>query len=90
MSEHEAPLLISFAYAYIYDYNTLYNLNTKKEANMFGSFGTTELIIILVILLLFFGAKKLPELSKSIGSSAKELRNAMKDDDDEPKKNQES
>jgi sec-independent protein translocase protein TatA len=57
---------------------------------MFGSFGTTELIIILVILLLFFGAKKLPELSKSIGSSAKELRNAMKDDDDEPKNDQES
>lgn len=43
--------------------------------------GVPELIVILVILLLLFGAKKLPELAKSLGSSAKELRNAMKDDD---------
>lgn len=44
--------------------------------------GTPELVVILVILLLLFGAKKLPELAKSIGSSAKELKSAMKDDDD--------
>ena len=42
--------------------------------------GAPELIIILVILLLLFGAKKLPELARSLGSSAKELRNGMKDD----------
>lgn len=46
--------------------------------------GTTELIVILAIVLLLFGAKKLPELARSLGSSAKELRTAMKDD--EPKK----
>ena len=49
-------------------------------------FGAQELIIILVILLLLFGAKKLPELARSIGSSAKELRGAMKDDDEKDKK----
>lgn len=43
--------------------------------------GIPELIIILVILLLIFGAKKLPELARSIGSSAKELRKGLKDDD---------
>lgn len=42
--------------------------------------GLPELIIVLVILLLLFGAKKLPDLAKSIGTSAKELRGAMKDD----------
>lgn len=42
--------------------------------------GWPELIVILVILLLLFGAKKLPELARSLGSSAKELRGAMKDD----------
>lgn len=52
---------------------------------MFG-IGATELIIILVILLLLFGAKKLPELARGIGSSAKELKNAMKDDEKEDKK----
>ena len=44
--------------------------------------GVPELIVVLVILLLLFGAKKLPELAKSLGSSAKELKNAMKDDDE--------
>ena len=43
--------------------------------------GPMELVIILVILLLLFGAKKLPELARSIGSSAKELKGAMKDDE---------
>ena len=49
--------------------------------------GVPELVVILVILLLLFGAKKLPELAKSIGSSAKELRKGLKDEikDDEPK-----
>lgn len=42
--------------------------------------GPMELVIILVILLLLFGAKKLPELARSIGSSAKELKGAMRDD----------
>lgn len=42
--------------------------------------GAPELIVVLVILLLLFGAKKLPELARSIGTSAKELRNGMKDD----------
>ncbi|HEU5122376.1 MAG TPA: twin-arginine translocase TatA/TatE family subunit [Candidatus Saccharimonadales bacterium] len=51
----------------------------KHFADFFG-IGTTELIIILVILLLLFGASKLPQLAKSIGSSAKELRKGLKDD----------
>lgn len=45
------------------------------------SIGAPELIVILVILLLLFGAKKLPELARSIGTSAKELRTSMKDDE---------
>ncbi len=42
--------------------------------------GPMELVIILVILLLLFGAKKLPELARSVGASAKELKSAMKDE----------
>lgn len=49
------------------------------------SIGVPELIVVLVILLLLFGAKKLPELARSIGSSAKELRGAMKDDQESDK-----
>jgi len=40
--------------------------------------GTPELIVILVILVLLFGAKKLPELARSIGTSANELKTSMK------------
>jgi sec-independent protein translocase protein TatA len=44
------------------------------------SLGTPELILIIVIILLLFGAKKLPELSKTIGSSIKELRDGLSSD----------
>ena len=41
----------------------------------------TELIIILIIIVLLFGAKKLPELAKSIGQSMKIFRAETKTDD---------
>ncbi|MBP7760629.1 twin-arginine translocase TatA/TatE family subunit [Candidatus Saccharibacteria bacterium] len=43
--------------------------------------GPTELIIIFLIILLLFGAKKLPELARTIGVSAKELKKGLSDDD---------
>jgi len=42
--------------------------------------GTPQLLIILAIALLLFGGKKLPELSKSLGDSVKELRRGLNDD----------
>ena len=41
--------------------------------------GTPELVVILVIVLLLFGGKKLPELSRSIGTSIQELRKGVSD-----------
>lgn len=51
---------------------------------MFG-LGTPELLIILVILVLLFGAAKLPQLAKSIGTSARELRKGLNGEEDEHK-----
>ncbi|MBM3220367.1 MAG: twin-arginine translocase TatA/TatE family subunit [Candidatus Rokubacteria bacterium] len=50
---------------------------------MFG-LGYQELLIILVIVLILFGANRLPELARSLGSSVKEFKKgvneAQKDD----------
>jgi sec-independent protein translocase protein TatA len=45
-----------------------------------GPFGAPELVIILVIILVVFGGSQLPKLARSLGTSAKELRNGLKDD----------
>lgn len=41
--------------------------------------GTQELLIILLIVLLIFGARKLPDLARSLGTSAKEFRRGIED-----------
>ena len=48
--------------------------------------GGPEILIILVVVLLLFGAKKLPELARSIGASAKEFKKGVEEGDleDEP------
>jgi sec-independent protein translocase protein TatA len=39
--------------------------------------GPTELIIVLLIVMLLFGAARLPKLARSLGQSARELRQGM-------------
>ena len=41
-----------------------------------GGFGLPEIILILFIVLLLFGATRLPQLAKSMGSAIKEFRKA--------------
>ena len=41
---------------------------------MLPNVGGGELIILLVIVLLLFGAKRLPELAKSLGTGIREFR----------------
>ena len=50
---------------------------------MFRNLGAGELIILLVVILVLFGAKKLPELARSLGSSAKEFRKGVEEGADE-------
>lgn len=58
----------------------------------FLDLGAPELIIILAILLLLFGGRKLPELSRSLGTSMRELRKGLHGDekDDQAHKRSES
>ncbi|MFZ0626127.1 MAG: twin-arginine translocase TatA/TatE family subunit, partial [Acidimicrobiia bacterium] len=45
---------------------------------MFGLRGQ-ELLIVLLIVLLVFGARKLPDLARSLGASAKEFRKGIEE-----------
>jgi sec-independent protein translocase protein TatA len=44
-----------------------------------GMQGHTEIILIVFIILLLFGAKKLPELSRSLGKSLGEFKKGQKE-----------
>lgn len=50
---------------------------------MLKNFQGWEIIVVLVIILLLFGARKLPDLARSIGASAKEFRKGLDDGVDE-------
>ena len=41
--------------------------------------GPTEIFVILVLLLLLFGAKRLPELGRSIGQGMREFRKSVRE-----------
>ncbi|AKH81482.1 preprotein translocase subunit TatA [Streptomyces sp. CNQ-509] len=45
---------------------------------MFGRLGPTEIILILVVVILLFGAKKLPDMARSLGKSARILKSEAK------------
>lgn len=41
-------------------------------------FGMGEILVVLLIVVLLFGARKLPELAKSLGQSIKEFKNSLR------------
>ncbi len=41
--------------------------------------GITEILVVLVLFVLLFGAKKLPELAKSLGKAFRVFRKEVKD-----------
>jgi len=45
----------------------------------FASLGHTEILIIFVVVLLLFGAKRIPEVFKALGSGIKEFKKAASD-----------
>ncbi len=46
----------------------------KTFAFMAGGFGWGEILVIILVLLLLFGARKVPELSRSLGRSLSEFK----------------
>ncbi len=58
---------------------------------MFGSLGTTELIIILVIVLLIFGVGRVSRIGSELGQGIREFRKGITEgtEDEENKKTEE-
>ncbi|MEU1198747.1 Sec-independent protein translocase subunit TatA [Streptomyces sp. NPDC005813] len=53
---------------------------------MFGKLGAPEIVLILVVVILIFGAKRLPDMARSLGQSMRIIKSetkAMRDHDDE-------
>jgi len=55
----------------------------------FLDLGAPELILILLIVLLLFGGTKLPQLSRSLGESMRELRKGLDNNDGKSEKQSE-
>jgi len=52
-----------------------------------ANIGPPEIILIVVAIVLLFGARKLPELARSLGRSSKEFKEGLREgqvDEDEP------
>ncbi len=48
---------------------------------MFGRIGPVEIILILIVLLLLFGAKRIPEIARSLGKSLSQFKRGLRDVD---------
>lgn len=57
---------------------------------MIGNLGLPELLTILLIVLVLFGAKRLPEIARSIGSSVHAFKKGIRSVDAEIKDSQKS
>lgn len=51
-----------------------------------GSLGPMEIILIILAIVLLFGAKKIPELMRGLGSGIKEFKKASSEQDEDDKK----
>ncbi len=56
---------------------------------LFGTVGPQELLLVLLIVVIIFGARKLPDLGKSLGDGIRNFKKAIsgKDDDSHSDKN---
>lgn len=58
--------------------NFAQNQSSKMTPCIFN-FGTGEIIVILVVVLLLFGAKRIPELARSMGKGISQFKQGMND-----------
>lgn len=54
---------------------------------LFGTPGWSEFLVIFLVILLLFGAKRLPDIARSLGEGIKEFKKSMREIGDTPDKN---
>jgi len=52
---------------------------------LFGPVGPTELLLILLLVVIIFGARRLPELGKSLGEGIKNFKKSISGKEDKDK-----
>lgn len=58
-------------------------VQSYRFIGFFGNIGGWEVVLILALALLLFGAKRLPEIARSLGKSLREFKKATKEVKDE-------
>ncbi len=53
---------------------------------LIGGVGVQELLLIFGVILLLFGAKRIPEIAKSMGKGIREFKSAIKDEKNDKEK----
>jgi sec-independent protein translocase protein TatA len=48
-----------------------------------GRIGTTEIILIVIVILILFGARRIPQLMRGLGSGVSEFKKGMRGEVDE-------
>lgn len=48
-----------------------------------GSFSIWHWVVVLLVIVLLFGAKKIPEVAKGLGSGIKDFKKALKEDEED-------
>ncbi len=57
---------------------------------LFGPVGPTELLLIVLIIVIIFGARRLPELGKSLGEGIKNFKKSISSKEKESEKSNET
>jgi sec-independent protein translocase protein TatA len=58
-------------------------MGRSRRSITVGGLGLPELLVILLIVILIFGANKLPQLGRGVGSAIKNFKDGIKDDSKE-------
>lgn len=48
---------------------------------MLGGFGVLEILLVFLLVLLFFGAKRIPEIARSLGLGIRAFKTSVKEDE---------